>query len=141
MTRPHGNDGIRAGGTAESLYIQMIRMLPRNSLSRVVGRLSELRIPEPLRDEVYGAFAAKFGVDVSEAELPMRSYPTLNAFFTRRLRPGIRPIDASEGSVVSPVDGRLSQFGVISNGQLVQTKGRLEQSAPAAEPCRRLRVL
>jgi phosphatidylserine decarboxylase len=124
MPRPHGSDGIRAGGAAESLYIQVIRMLPRNTLSRAVGRLSEIRIPEGLRDDVYGAFAARFGVNVDEAELPMRSYSSVNAFFTRRLRPGVRPIDSSEGSVVSPVDGRLSQFGPISHGELVQTKGR-----------------
>jgi len=133
MTRPHGNDGIRAAGAAESVYIQMIRMLPRNSLSRAVGRLSELRIPESLREEVYGAFAAKYGVNVEEAELPMRSYPTLNAFFTRRLRPGARPIDAEPGSVVSPVDGCLSQFGTISNGELIQTKGRTYQLSDLLE--------
>lgn len=127
MSRPHASDGLRAGSAAESLYIQLIRMLPRAALSQAVGRLADTRIPEQFRDTVYTIFAEQFGVNVDEAELPMRSYPSVNAFFTRRLRPGIRPIDATAGSVVSPVDARVSQFGVISGGEMVQAKGRTFQ--------------
>jgi phosphatidylserine decarboxylase len=127
MARPHGSDGVRAGSAAESIYIQVLRMLPRKALSQAVGRLADTRIPTAFRDGVYSTFAAQFGVDVDEAELPMSSYTSVNAFFTRRLRPGVRPINSDEGCVVSPVDARVSQFGVISGGEMVQAKGRTYQ--------------
>ncbi len=127
MSRPHGSDGVRAGSAAESIYIQVLRMLPRKALSQAVGRLADTRIPPPLRETVYTTFAAQFGVNVDEAELPMSSYTSVNAFFTRRLRPGVRPINSDAGCVVSPVDARLSQFGVISGGEMVQAKGRTFQ--------------
>ena len=41
--------------------------------------------------------------------------------FTRPLKPGVRPI--AEALLVSPVDGAISQFGPIENGQIFQAKG------------------
>eukprot|EP00775_Hariotina_reticulata_P010215 gene10215-10375_t len=35
-----------------------------------------------------------YGIDTSCAEKPVDAYPTLQAFFTRRLKPGLRPIAA-----------------------------------------------
>lgn len=51
------------------------------------------------------------------------SYPSFNAFFTRALRPGARPLSGDERDVVSPVDGTLSQLGTLRDGQLLQAKG------------------
>ncbi len=54
------------------------------------------------------------------AEPDPAAYATFNDFFTRALKADARPI--AEG-VVSPADGRLSQFGAIEAGQLMQAKG------------------
>jgi phosphatidylserine decarboxylase len=51
------------------------------------------------------------------------SYPSFNAFFTRGLRHDARPISGGPGDLVSPVDGTLSQFGTVRDGQLLQAKG------------------
>ncbi len=92
--------------------------------SRVLGWLSEVPLPPPLRAPLIHAYARGYGVDLSEAALPPSDYPTFNAFFTRRLRPGVRPIDASPGVVVSPSDSRLSAIGrVPPDGRLEQVKG------------------
>lgn len=67
-------------------------------------------------------FAAKYGVDMSEAEnADFAHYPTFNAFFTRALKPGVRPI--AEADFVSPVDGTISQFGAIDDHHMLQAKG------------------
>ena len=48
-------------------------------------------------------------------------YSTFNTFFSRRLKPGVRPI-ANHG-IVSPVDGKVMALGKIVDGQLIQAKG------------------
>jgi phosphatidylserine decarboxylase len=49
----------------------------------------------------------RLDIDPEEAELPLDAYPTLDAFFTRRLRAGARPIDPDPEHLISPADGRL----------------------------------
>lgn len=94
--------------------------LPHHLLSRLVGRLAECRQPA-IKNALVRTFIRRFGVDMAEAAEPdPTAYATFNDFFTRALAAGVRPI--SEG-VVSPADGRLSQFGAIEAGQLMQAKG------------------
>jgi len=94
--------------------------LPHHLLSRLVGRLAECRQPG-IKNALVGAFIRRFGVDMDEAANPdPTAYATFNDFFTRALAADARPI--GEG-VVSPADGRLSQFGAIEAGQLLQAKG------------------
>jgi phosphatidylserine decarboxylase len=67
-------------------------------------------------------FIRRYGVNMSEAANPdPLSYATFNEFFTRPLRPGVRPL--APVPFVSPVDGAISQFGPIAGGQLFQAKG------------------
>jgi phosphatidylserine decarboxylase len=49
-------------------------------------------------------------------------YPSFDAFFTRPLRPGARPIDVA--SVVSPADGRLVDSGPIDDDSRLTVKGQ-----------------
>ncbi len=94
--------------------------LPHHLLSRLVGRLAECRQPA-IKNALVRTFIRRFGVDMAEAAEPdPTAYATFNDFFTRALKDGVRPI--SEG-LVSPADGRLSQFGAIEAGQLMQAKG------------------
>lgn len=87
-----------------------------------------------------GGFARLVGIDLSEAEHPVEAYPSLNHFFVRRLRPGIRPVSGDPGLVVSPVDGVAGMGGEVREGELVQAKGRRYSAAAllgdpgAAEP-------
>ena len=67
-------------------------------------------------------FVRKYGVDMSEAADPeVAHYASFNAFFTRALKPGARPLAAAD--MVCPVDGAISQFGVIRHDQILQAKG------------------
>jgi len=70
-------------------------------------------------------FANQYKVDMREADdSDFRSYRSFNAFFTRALKPGARPIDTSSTSIISPVDGQISQLGGIKNERVFQAKGR-----------------
>jgi phosphatidylserine decarboxylase len=93
-------------------------------LSRIAGQVSDLRLPRPLRVAAIRAYARAYGADLSEAALPPEAYPSFNAFFTRRLRDGVRPVDTASGVVVAPCDSRLCAIGRIpDDGRLEQVKG------------------
>jgi len=68
-------------------------------------------------------FATIYGIDPSEAEKPLAEYRGFDDFFTRRLRPGSRPVDADPGRVVSTSDGTVVESGVVEEGRLLQAKG------------------
>ena len=51
-------------------------------------------------------------------------YPHFNTFFTRALRPGVRPIDTDANTIVSPADGVISQYGDVDQGRVLQAKGQ-----------------
>ncbi len=103
--------------------VALVSRLPQGPLSRAAGRLADIRLARPLRRPLLAAFARVTGLDVSEAELPLVDYPSLDAFFVRRLKPGLRPMPDDPGVVVSPVDGRLAELGRIEDGRLLQVKG------------------
>jgi phosphatidylserine decarboxylase len=70
-------------------------------------------------------FARHYRVDLSEALEPdLDAYPDFNTFFTRALRPGIRPIAADRGAICAPADGLVAAAGLAEEGELLQAKGR-----------------
>ncbi len=67
-------------------------------------------------------FIGRYGVNMAEAANPdVASYASFNDFFTRALRPDARPL--ADADLICPVDGAVSQFGVIARGQIFQAKG------------------
>jgi len=67
-------------------------------------------------------FVKRYGVNMNEAANPdLASYTSFNDFFTRALRPGVRPL--ANAAFVCPVDGAISQFGTIQADQIFQAKG------------------
>lgn len=104
------------------LLILLLSVLPKHALSRGAGWLATRPIPRPWRARVHGGYSRVFGARPEEAALPLEQYPTLNAFFTRTLRPGLRPVAA--GSIVSPVDATVGAWGTVQSDTLVQAKGR-----------------
>jgi phosphatidylserine decarboxylase len=67
-------------------------------------------------------FIKRYGVDMNEAADPdITHYASFNDFFTRALKPGVRPMAQAE--LICPVDGAISQFGVIERDQIFQAKG------------------
>jgi phosphatidylserine decarboxylase len=107
----------------DQTFMTLMRLVPKSALSTAVGVATRLPAPAPLHRAAVKAFARRFRVDVDEAERELAAYPTFAEFFTRRLKPGARPIDQAPEAVVSPVDGAVSQFGYSLGGQCLQAKG------------------
>lgn len=99
-----------------------LRAVPKNALSRLVGGLTRARLPKPVRCAAMRAFAARYGVDLSECG-DLESFETFVEFFSRPLRPGLRPIAGGDDVIVSPVDGVVSQAGRAEGSRLLQAKG------------------
>lgn len=87
----------------------------------MVGRLLHVRMPQPIARRVVQWFARTYQIDVDAAGKPLHQYPSIGHFFVRDLAVGLRPI---EGDFVSPVDGTLRNFGVVSEGRIEQVKGK-----------------
>lgn len=104
-------------------FVGLIARLPQAPLSRAAGRLADIRWPRWLRRPLLATFAAVVGAETNEAELPLADYPSLDAFFVRRLKAGLRSFPEDPNTVVSPVDGRLAEIGTITDGRLLQVKG------------------
>ena len=123
-----------------SVLIQ--QLLPQRLMGRLVYRLARCRwrwISRPL----IAWFARRHDVDLQDAEHGrLENYASLNVFFTRRLKPEARPIDGDERTLISPVDGFLTQFGSASGGELIQAKGlRYRLEALLGEPAERVAAL
>ncbi|MBU9722546.1 MULTISPECIES: phosphatidylserine decarboxylase [Bacillaceae] len=82
--------------TQNPIYTKMIKTFTK---SKVSGRLNH-------------SFSKVYQINHGEMEREIHEYATLNDFFVRKLKPGSRPI--ASDCVVSPVDGKLSQVGTIT---------------------------
>jgi len=100
---------------------RILKALPRVELTRAVGRLCERPLPPTLSRLVTAVFCTAYRVDLGEVEPVAGSYPTFDAFFTRALREGARPV--SSDAVVSPADGMLSATGPVDSGTRISVKG------------------
>ncbi|MBS0618771.1 MAG: phosphatidylserine decarboxylase [Spirochaetes bacterium] len=114
---PHKHD------LAVKFYVLILRILPKNMVSKLNGFLAGLRLPRFLMTPIILAFARIYKINIQEAELEIRDYESINNFFTRALKNGSRLIDQKESVIVSPVDGRLLVAGSLEKGQLLQSKG------------------
>ena len=130
-TRLHRRPGAQRVGrdpawttmTAARLFILLQAILPQHGLSRLIGWLSRCEGGQLTRIAIR-AFTRVYGVELDEAEQgDAGAYPSFNAFFTRRLRAGARPLEADPRCLACPADGRISELGPLEAGSLLQAKG------------------
>ncbi|WP_438970012.1 archaetidylserine decarboxylase [Methylophaga sp.] len=99
-------------------------MIPQHTLSVLMHKLTQSQVSW-FKNLFIRFISWKFKVDISEAASPnLADYPSFNAFFTRKLKDGIRPVANGDDVVVSPVDGAISQLGKVHQGRIIQAKGR-----------------
>ncbi len=87
--------------------------------------MSRLWLPtKGLRLLLYRILSNKYppGINQAEAELPLHKYSSLNALFTRGIKPEYRPISAGKSEFISPCDGTVQDVGRIEEGQIITLK-------------------
>jgi len=98
-------------------------LMPGHLVSRLTRAFTRLRQPW-IKNRFTAWFIGHFRVDMDEAlESDPHAYEHFNAFFTRELKPGVRPIVEGEDELACPVDGAVSQACAISDGRVFQAKG------------------
>lgn len=102
--------------------VEFLYLIPKNALSRLVGWLVHLPLPFGLAPFSIEQFAKAFAISVDEAEKPISAYASIGDFFVRRLKPGLRPL--GDSVLVHPADSAITEAHGISDGQLIQAKGR-----------------
>ncbi|MVO97989.1 archaetidylserine decarboxylase [Paenibacillus lutrae] len=102
------------------LFRLLTELSSRKWISRMTGSFSKSAASRPL----IPWFAKTYGIPVEDAEKAVAEYATLNEFFTRRLKPGLRLIEPDPNALVSPVDAVITGMGPVDSGQMLQVKGQ-----------------
>ncbi len=102
-------------------------------ISRVAGAFMDSRLSRFM----IKPFVRKNGIDLSQTA--QTEYVSFNAFFTRRLKEGARPVWAEANALISPCDGLLSVYSIDDKsaftikGQAYTLKTLLEDDAAARQ--------
>ena len=111
-------------GAAGHAFVVLQHLLPQHGISRLVLSATRSRAPA-FKNALIRLFVRGFHPDMSDAvERDPTAYASFNEFFTRALRADSRPIAADPAAIVSPVDGTVSEAGVLNAERLLQAKGR-----------------
>ena len=111
---------------SDTLAVLPQYLLPKLALTRSAGVVASWQ-GGAVTTALIRRFVARYRVDMSEAAEPrVEAYASFNAFFTRALRAGARPL--SGAPLLCPVDGAISQFGRIRGDAIFQAKGHTYSS-------------
>ena len=94
--------------------------MPKKWMTSVGGIVASSE-KEALTRYIIRKFIKRYRINMADAAEPNpAAYTSFNDFFTRALKPGIRPL--AQADYVSPVDGAVSQLGAIQRDQIFQAK-------------------
>ncbi|MEK3733652.1 MULTISPECIES: archaetidylserine decarboxylase [Paenibacillus] len=105
---------------AKHLLRLMTELSSRKWLSKLMGRFSHSGVSRYL----IPTFIRVYQIPAHEAEKEIHEYRSLNEFFSRRLKIGMRSIDDTQSAMVSPVDATITAQGLIQAGTIVNVKGQ-----------------
>ncbi|XHF86697.1 archaetidylserine decarboxylase [Vibrio sp. HN007] len=95
---------------------------PKHTITRLAGLLAEAKLGS-FTTAIIRLFIKQYKINMDEALHSNPAYfKSFNDFFVRELQENARPIEEGEQTIVHPADARVSQFGPIQNGRLIQAK-------------------
>lgn len=107
----------------KKLFLLLQYLIPHHLFSHLMGKLAECRW-QWLKNSIIHYFINRYKIDLHTAQLEhIEEYPNFNSFFTRLLKPELRPIVQAAHQVACPVDGIVSQIGQIDENKIFQAKG------------------
>lgn len=105
-----------------SVWVSLQHIFPQRLSTHFFGALCACKTPW-LKNALIRRFMKVYPVKFHEAlSENLDDYENFNAFFTRKLKPQLRPL-ADSPALISPVDGFISSMGNIKYDQIFQAKG------------------
>jgi phosphatidylserine decarboxylase len=119
MRQPPGSEA----SLGERIFATFQSLLPTRAISAFMFHVAQIRA-RAFKNALMRWFMHKYAVELGEAEFSsIQDYEHFNAFFTRALKPGVRPQPSAANLLSCPVDGTISQLGPIRQWELFQAKG------------------
>jgi phosphatidylserine decarboxylase len=113
----------RAASLADRVKSLLLYPLPHHGVSGIVHRATRWRL-RPWKNWLIRTISRRYGVDLADArERNPGAYEHFNAFFTRELAHGARPLPAEPRAIACPADGTVSELGALDGGHILQAKG------------------
>ena len=99
-------------------------VLPHHALSGIMSKLTHCE-NKAWKNLFIKQIIRHYGVNMEEAQEPdVNAFKSFNHFFTRTLKPGVRPLTTEGHAIACPADGAVSQAGNITDGEIFQAKGK-----------------
>jgi len=106
-----------------TLFVALQYVLPQHLLTALIWRIARIRHVST-KNFLITRFVGFYDVEIDEVKLNVPDdFATFNDFFVRELDAGARPVDESDNSIVSPVDGTVSIADIIRDDSIIQAKG------------------
>ncbi len=102
---------------------QLLRVLPRARVGRALGKLADHTWHPSLGKAVVGLYSRAYDVKLDDCA-QIDGWTSFDAFFTRGLRAGTRPIASGPRVIVSPADGVVDSMGPVGADTTFHIKGR-----------------
>ena len=99
------------------------KVIPKSLLSKLTGLFANLKIPKFILSRLILYFCNHYQINVNEFVNNVGHFNTFNDFFLRYLKPEFRPINNNPSTIISPVDCKVLEHGIIKNNLLFQVKG------------------
>ena len=107
----------------QRLFVALQYILPHHLLSAIMRGITRISW-KPFKNKFIKQFIKLYQVDMDLAiKTKATDFNHFNDFFTRKLKPESRPLDKTKNTILSPVDGAVSEFGKIESSTLMQAKG------------------
>lgn len=108
----------------DALIVSALSLVPKHSVSGCMGWFARLRLPGPLLRLFLRWYIWKYNVNLSEVAAPFESFTSVVDFFTRELKPGLRPVDPDPAAVTSPADGLVYACGTVTDDKIPQSESQ-----------------
>jgi phosphatidylserine decarboxylase len=117
------SEKIPTATLGDRLFAALQYVLPKRALSRVIYSIMRTESPA-IQRLLIANFLRHYRVNMTEVAQPDPfAYRSFNEFFTRPLRPDARPMEPDPGTIVSPVDGIVTEAGPMQGDAIIQAKG------------------
>jgi phosphatidylserine decarboxylase len=117
----NGNRWLDRLSQHERLNFLLTNRIPRRYATLFMGWFS--RIEQPLVRRLSLSLWQAFGGDLRLHEAERADFKSMHDCFTRRLKPGARPVDPDPRAIVSPCDAVVGAHGPIRGTEVFQAKG------------------